>query len=140
MDKFESRSSDGIFLGYAAHSHAYRVLNLDTNRVVETCEVTFNETMPCISSAFERAGDEEMGTSIYVEEEEEDADWGVTDPPPQAGPDPATSTSAHGPEDSTTTTWGPLESPPQPEPRTLEGAPAAAEGETTLSREAPQHI
>jgi hypothetical protein len=40
LDKFESRSSDGIFLGHASHSHAYRVLNLETNRVVKTCEVT----------------------------------------------------------------------------------------------------
>jgi transposase InsO family protein len=31
LDKFESRSMDGIFLGYANHSRAYRVLNLETN-------------------------------------------------------------------------------------------------------------
>ena len=31
LDKFESRSSDGIFLGYASHSRAYRVLIIDTN-------------------------------------------------------------------------------------------------------------
>jgi transposase InsO family protein len=36
LDKFESRSSDGIFLGYASHSRAFRVLNLDTNLVMET--------------------------------------------------------------------------------------------------------
>jgi hypothetical protein len=36
LDKFESRSSDGIFLGYANHSRAYHVLNLDTNLVMET--------------------------------------------------------------------------------------------------------
>ena len=46
LDKFESRSSDGIFLGYASNSRAYRVLNLETNHVVETYEVTFDETMP----------------------------------------------------------------------------------------------
>jgi hypothetical protein len=28
LDKFEARSVDGIFLGYASHSRAYRVLNL----------------------------------------------------------------------------------------------------------------
>jgi transposase InsO family protein len=37
LDKFESRSSDGIFLGYASHSRAFRVLNPDTNLVMETC-------------------------------------------------------------------------------------------------------
>jgi hypothetical protein len=36
LDKFEWRSSDGIFLGYASHSRAFRVL--DTNFVMETCE------------------------------------------------------------------------------------------------------
>jgi hypothetical protein len=44
LDKFEARSVDGIFFGYAPHSRAYRVLNLETNQIVETCEVTFNET------------------------------------------------------------------------------------------------
>ena len=57
LDKFESRSSDGIFLGYALHSHAYRVLNLETKLVVETYEVTFDEIMPCPSSVFECAGE-----------------------------------------------------------------------------------
>jgi hypothetical protein len=47
LDKFESRSSNGIFLGYASHSRAFRVLNLDTNLVMETCEATFHETQPC---------------------------------------------------------------------------------------------
>jgi hypothetical protein len=30
LDKFEARSVDGIFFGYASHSRAYRVLNLET--------------------------------------------------------------------------------------------------------------
>jgi hypothetical protein len=46
LDKFEVRSFDGIFFGYASHSIAYRVLNLETNQIVETCEVTFDETQP----------------------------------------------------------------------------------------------
>jgi hypothetical protein len=41
LDKFEARSADGIFFSYASHSRAYRVLNLETNQIVETCEVTF---------------------------------------------------------------------------------------------------
>jgi hypothetical protein len=74
LDKFESRSSDGIFLSNASHSHAYHVLNLETNRVVETCEVTFDETMPCSIPVFESAGDQEIGESIFVEDNEEDVD------------------------------------------------------------------
>ena len=75
LDKFESRSSNGIFLCYASHSRAYCVLNLETNYIMETCEVTFDETMPCTKNFFEVAGEEEFGERIFVEEED-DADWG----------------------------------------------------------------
>ena len=86
LDKFECRSLDGIFLGYALHSHAYRVLNLETNRVVETCEVTFDETMPCTTPVFGCAGEQELGESIFMEEEQEDADWDDPEPFPPAAP------------------------------------------------------
>ena len=110
LDKFESRSSNSIFLGYASHSHAYRVLNLETNRVVETCEVTFDETMPCSSPVFDCAGDQEIGESIFVEVEQEDVDWGDLELTPLAAPlELATSTSAHGSNPSSSTTWGPCE-------------------------------
>ncbi|XP_066334528.1 uncharacterized protein [Miscanthus floridulus] len=72
LDKFESRSSDGLFLGYALQGRAYRELNLGTNHIDETCEVTFDETMPCFSSAFECAGDDEIGQDILEDEKEED--------------------------------------------------------------------
>jgi transposase InsO family protein len=65
LDKSELRSSDGIFLGYASHSRAFRVLNLDTNLVMETCEVTFDETQPSTSSVFECAGDDEVVKKIF---------------------------------------------------------------------------
>ena len=73
LDKFESRSSDGIFLSYASHSRAYRVLNLETNHIVETCEATFDETMPCTTPVFGCASEQEHGESIFMEEQE-DAD------------------------------------------------------------------
>jgi hypothetical protein len=53
LDKFEARSVDGIFYGYASHSRAYRVLNLETNQIMETCEVTFDETQPRSQLVFE---------------------------------------------------------------------------------------
>ena len=74
LDKFESRSSDGIFIGYASHSRAYRVLIIDTNIIRETCELTFHEIAPCNSSVFEVIGDDELGTSIFEDEEEEAAE------------------------------------------------------------------
>jgi hypothetical protein len=39
LDKFESRSSDGILLGYTPHDKSYRMFNLETNTVVESCDV-----------------------------------------------------------------------------------------------------
>jgi hypothetical protein len=80
LDKFEARSVDGIFFGYASHSRAYRVLNLETNQIVETCEVTFDETQPRCQLVFECAGDDELGEEIFQEEEHEhgdDEDGGV---------------------------------------------------------------
>ena len=138
LDKFESRSFDSIFLSYASHSHAYRVLNLETNQVVETYEVTFDETMPCSTPLFDCAGDQEIGESIFVEEEQEDANWG--DPeltPPTAPLEPTMSTLAHNPDSSSSTTLGPLEQPPQPTLATPKEALAVVEGEATSLREAP---
>jgi hypothetical protein len=80
LDKFEATSVDGIFFGYASHSRAYRVLNLETNQIVETCEVTFDETQLCSELVFECAGDDKLGEDIFQEEEHEhgdDEDGGV---------------------------------------------------------------
>nr|ABA98090.1 transposon protein, putative, unclassified [Oryza sativa Japonica Group] len=46
LDKFEACSTDGLFLGYPAHTRGYRVLILGTNKIVETCEVSFDEASP----------------------------------------------------------------------------------------------
>jgi hypothetical protein len=69
LDKFESRSSDGIFLCYTPHGRSYRVLNLETNIVVELCDVTFDETAPCTHDVFESASGKEMEESIFIDEE-----------------------------------------------------------------------
>jgi hypothetical protein len=80
LDKFEARSVDGIFFGYASHSRAYRVLNLETKQIMETCEVTFDEEQPHSQLVFECAGDDELGEEIFQEKEhehEDDEDGGV---------------------------------------------------------------
>jgi hypothetical protein len=64
MDKFEASSVDGIFFGYASHSRAFRVLNLETNQIMKTCEVTFDETQPRSQLVFECAGDDELGVEM----------------------------------------------------------------------------
>jgi hypothetical protein len=106
LDKFDSRSSDGVFLGYALHSRAYRVLNLETNRIMETCVVTFDETAPCTSPVFEPIGPDQMGHTIFVEEEHDDDDWGDTEPTLLAVSVKRTSnTSVNGPDPASSTTW-----------------------------------
>jgi hypothetical protein len=60
LDKFESRSFDGILLGYTPHGRSYRVYNLVTNTFVKSCHVTFDKTAPCPRDVFECAGDMEM--------------------------------------------------------------------------------
>jgi hypothetical protein len=53
LDKFESRYSDGILLGYTPHGRSYRVFNLETNIVVKSCNVTFDKTAPYPHSVLE---------------------------------------------------------------------------------------
>jgi hypothetical protein len=69
LDKFESHSFDVILLGYTPHGRFYRVFNLKTNTIFESCDVTFNETTPCPRDVFECAGDKEMEERIFVDEE-----------------------------------------------------------------------
>jgi hypothetical protein len=64
--KFESHTSNGILLRYTPHGRSYRVFNLDTNTVVESYDVTFNETTPYPRDVFECAGDKKMEESIFV--------------------------------------------------------------------------
>jgi hypothetical protein len=69
IDKFESRSSDGIMLGYTPHRRSYRVFNLETNTVVESYGVTFDKIAPCPHDIFECACDKKMEEGIFVDEE-----------------------------------------------------------------------
>jgi hypothetical protein len=92
LDKFESHSFDGILLGYTPHGRSYRVYNLETNTVVESCDVTFDETAPYPHDVFECEGDKEMEESIFVYEGLQDVD-GDEDKPLL----PSTSSSEHVP-------------------------------------------
>jgi hypothetical protein len=44
------------------------VFNLETNTVVESCNVTFDKTALCPRDIFECAGDKEMEESIFIDE------------------------------------------------------------------------
>jgi hypothetical protein len=80
LGKFESRSSDGILLGYSPHGRSYRVFNLETNTVAESSSVTFNETSPCPRGVFECASDKKMEKSIFIDEELHDLDHDEDEP------------------------------------------------------------
>jgi prophage DNA circulation protein len=41
------------------------MLNLATNQIVETFEITFDETQPRSQLVFECAGDDELGEEIF---------------------------------------------------------------------------
>ena len=106
LDKFESRSYDGIFLGYPAHSRGYRVYVYETNRLMETSEVTFDEASSGSSPHVSDAGTYVQGEGIFVDEEDEEED-GV--PPailaPSVVPTPTTTAATDGhPEETTSTT------------------------------------
>jgi hypothetical protein len=107
-DKFESRSFDGILLGYTPHGRSYRVYNFETNTVVESCDVTFNETAPSPHGVFECAGDKEMEESIYVDEGLQGVDGDADEPllPSTSSPEPvpASTLEAEAPQATTSST------------------------------------
>jgi hypothetical protein len=80
LDKFKSHSSDGILLCYTPHGKSYRVFNLETNTIVESCDVTLGETAPCLRDVFECAGNKEMEESIFVDKEQQDFDGDEDEP------------------------------------------------------------
>ena len=43
MSKFQVKTLEGIFVGYGAESHTYRVYDKTSRFVIESCSVTFEE-------------------------------------------------------------------------------------------------
>jgi hypothetical protein len=118
LDKFEARSVDGIFF----------VLNLETNQIMETCEVTFDKKQPRSQLVFECAGDDELGEEIFQEEEHElgdDEDGGVVPP------------AEHVPTTSTTVVDDPS---PTPTTTNQDQEEAVVEGEVASRREPPWRV
>ena len=44
LGKFDAKSDEGIFIGYALNSRAYRVFNLKTRTVMESSNVVIDDT------------------------------------------------------------------------------------------------
>jgi hypothetical protein len=80
LDKFESRSFYGILLGYTPHGRSYRVYNFETSTVVESSDVTFDETAPYPRGVFECAGDKKIEESIFIDEGLQDIDGDEDEP------------------------------------------------------------
>jgi hypothetical protein len=108
LDKFESRSFDGILLGYTPHGRSYRVYNFETNTVVESCDVTFDKTAPYPRGVIECAGDKEMEESIFIDEGLQGVNGDEDEPllPSTSSPEPvpASTLEAEAPQATTSST------------------------------------
>jgi hypothetical protein len=95
-------------LGYTPHGRSYRVYNLETNTVVESCDVTFDETAPCPRGVFDCAGDKKMEESIFVDEGLQGIDGDPDEPllPSKSSLEvvPASTLEAEAPQDTTSST------------------------------------
>jgi hypothetical protein len=130
LDKFESRSFDGILLGYTHHGRSYRVYNFETNTIIESCDVTFDETASCPRGVFECVGDKEMEENIFVDEGLQGIDGDEDEPlvPSTSSPElvPASTIEVEAPQATTSSTTA------------VEAS--WVEGEIVSKPEAPSHI
>jgi hypothetical protein len=104
------------------------VLNLETNQIVLTCEVTFDEIQPCSQLVFECAGDDELGEEIFQEDEHEHGDDEVGGEVPAA---------KHVPTTSTTTMDNPS---PTPTTTNQDQREAIVDGKVVSRRESPRRV
>jgi len=59
LGKFDAKMDEGVFLGYATQSHAYRVYNKRLMTVEESMHVVFDETNPKLQNQVSKNVDEE---------------------------------------------------------------------------------
>jgi hypothetical protein len=95
-------------LEYTPHGRSYRVYNFETNTIVESCDVTFNDTAPCPRGVFECAGDKKMVESIFIDEELQGVDSDEDEPllPSTSSPEsvPTSTLEAEAPQTTTSST------------------------------------
>ncbi|WVZ70844.1 LOW QUALITY PROTEIN: hypothetical protein U9M48_019480 [Paspalum notatum var. saurae] len=123
--KFESRCLDGIFLGYSSSSRAFHVWILETRRVEDTCEVSFDEI--CLAQPLHlSSGDDEEGTPIFEDEDDVDGagDAGATAPAAAPAPSAMSSNDEDGPMPTASSSL------PQVQAQ-ADGGPAEDTGEVT---------
>jgi hypothetical protein len=117
-------------LGYTTHDRSYRVYNFETNTIVESCDVTFDDTAPCPCDVVESAGDKEVEESIFVDEGLQGVDGDEDEPllPSTSSPEfvPASTVEAEAPR-ATTSSIAVVEA-------------SRVEGEIVFELGAPSHI
>lgn len=66
LSKFESKTIEGILVGYGANSHSYRAFNKSTRCVYESSDVRFNESNGTLLEHIEPSivGDENPSQAI----------------------------------------------------------------------------
>ena len=69
VGKFDAKAEEGIFLGYSLESKAYRVFIIDDQKVMESLNVTFDDTKS--SSTQKEDDDESMNVEDISNIEEE---------------------------------------------------------------------
>jgi hypothetical protein len=106
------------------------VFNLETNTIVESCDVTFDETASCPHDVLECAGDKKLEESIFVDEELQSFDRDKDEPllPSTSSPElvPASTLEVEAPQAITSST-------------TVVEA-SQIEGEINSDQGAPSHI
>jgi hypothetical protein len=84
------------------------VFNLETNTMLELCDVTFDETAPCPHDVFECAGDKKLEESIFVDDGLQGIDGDEDEPllPSTSSPEsvPASTLEAEAPQATTSST------------------------------------
>jgi hypothetical protein len=117
-------------LGYIPHDRSYRVYTFETNTVVESCDVTFDETAPCPRGVFECACNKEIEEIIFIDEGLQGIDGDEDEPllPSTSSPEPipASTLEAEAPH-ATTSSTAAVEA-------------SQVEGEIVFERRAPSHI
>jgi hypothetical protein len=117
-------------LGYTPHDRSYRVYSFDTNTVIESYDVTFDETASCPRGVCEHAGNKEMEESIFVDKGLQGVDGDEDEPllPSTSSPEhvPASTLEAEAPH-ATISSTAAVET-------------SRVEGEIVSERGAPSHI
>ena len=63
--KFDAKSKKGIFLGYSTRIKAYKCLNVNTNKVIESTNVKFDDLVE-VQNAKNSKKTEEYKTFVYL--------------------------------------------------------------------------